>query len=174
MNRAFDVQPDAIDRWALPSLDLKYTGSGFNVVSSTSYFYRHTHDKEDSTYGTEGILSGYYGVTGLANQPYLWDGEHYHNQLTEEARLSFDPVYNFSGTVGVFYSRTRSLFLIPPTYASGLVAATATNTVVGPWPNDEIWQQNNPGTQDDASVFGELYYKFFDRFTATLGLENTG
>jgi outer membrane receptor protein involved in Fe transport len=170
LNRAFDVQPDAIDRWALPSLDLKYSGNGFSVVSSTSYFYRHTHDKEDSTYGTEGILSGYYGVTGLANQPYLWDGERYHNQLTEEARLSFDPVYNFSGTVGVFYSRTRSLFLIPPTYANGLVAATATNTVVGPWPNDEIWQQNNPGTQDDASVFGEFYYKFLERFTATLGL----
>jgi outer membrane receptor protein involved in Fe transport len=172
LNRAFDVQPDAIDRWALPSLDLKYSGNGFSVVSSTSYFYRHTHDKEDSTYGTEQILNSYYGVTTLPSQPYLWDGERYHNQLTEEARLSFDPIYNFSGTVGVFYSNTRSLFVIPPTYANGLVAATASgNNVVGvPWPNDEIWQQNNPGTQDDTSIFGEFYYKFFDQFTATLGL----
>ena len=102
MNRAVDAQPDAIDRWALPSLDLKYTGNGFSVVSSTSYFYRHTHDLEDSTYGTQQILNSYYKVTTLPNQPYLWDGERYHNQLTEEARLSFDPIYNFSGTVGVF------------------------------------------------------------------------
>lgn len=170
LNRAVNAQPDAIDRWALPSLDLKYSGSGYNVVSSTSYFYRHTHDLEDSTYGTQQILNGYYGVTSLPNQPYLWDGERYHNQFTEEARLSFDPIYNFSGTVGVFYSKTRSLFFIPPTYANGLVAATANNTVVGPWPNDEIWEQNNPGTQDDTSIFGEFYYKFFTDFTATLGL----
>jgi iron complex outermembrane recepter protein len=170
LNRAFDVQPDAIDRWALPSIDLKYTGSGFNVVSSTSYFYRHTHDMEDSTYGTEEILNSYYKVSMLPPQPYLWDGEHYHNQLTEETRLSFDPIFNLSGTVGVFYSRTRTLFVIPPIEANGLVAASANNTVVGPWPNDELWQQNNPGTQDAASIFGEAYYKFFDKFTATLGL----
>jgi outer membrane receptor protein involved in Fe transport len=172
LNRAVNAQPDAIDRWALPSLDLKYSGNGFSVVSSTSYFYRHTHDLEDSTYGTQQILNSYYGVTTLPNQPYLWDGERYHNQLTEEARLSFDPIYNFSGTVGVFYSNTRSLFFIPPTYANGLIAATASgNNVVGvPWPNDEIWQQNNPGTQEDTSIFGEFYYKFLDNFTATLGL----
>jgi outer membrane receptor protein involved in Fe transport len=40
VNRDFNVQPDALDRWALPSLDVNYKGSGFNVVSSTSYFYR--------------------------------------------------------------------------------------------------------------------------------------
>jgi outer membrane receptor protein involved in Fe transport len=172
MNRAENVQPDAIDRWALPSLDLKYSGNGYSLVSSTSYFYRHTHDLEDSTYGTQQILNSYYGVTTLPNQPYLWDGERYHNQLTEEARLSFDPIYNLSGTVGLFYSNTRSLFFIPPTYANGLVAATASgNNVVGvPWPNDEIWEQNNPGTQKDTSIFGEFYYKFLNDFTATLGL----
>ncbi len=169
LDRAFNVQTGASDVWALPSLDLTYHGSGFSLVSSTSYFYRHTHDLEDSTYGTQQILTGYYGVETLPNQPYLWDGERYHNQFTEELRLSFDPIHNLSGTVGAFYSNTRTLFEIPPTYANGLVAATANNTVVGPWPNDLIWTQSNPGTQTDSSVFGELYYKFFDKFTATLG-----
>jgi outer membrane receptor protein involved in Fe transport len=169
LNRAFDVQPDAMDRWALPSLDLSYRGDGFSVVSSSSYFYRHNHDLEDSTYGTQQILTGYYAVSGLPNQPFLWDGEHYHNQVTEELRLSFDPIHGLSGTFGAFYSNTRSKFSIPPTYASGLVAATAGNTVVGPWPNDLIWTQNNPGTQKDTSIFGELYYKFLEKFTATLG-----
>ena len=49
------------------------------------------------------------------------------------------------------------------------MAATANNTVVGPWPNDLIWTQNNPGSQEDVSVFGELYYKFLQKFTLTLG-----
>ncbi len=172
LNRAFDVQPDAMDRWALPSLDLKYQGEGFSVVSSSSYFYRHNHDLEDSTYGTQQILAGsFYGVTNLPSQPFLWDGEHYHNQLTEELRLSFDPIHNLSGTVGAFYSKTRSQFNIPPTYANGLVAATANNVGIGPgpWPNDLIWTQNNPGTETDTSLFGELYYKFLTKFTATLG-----
>jgi iron complex outermembrane recepter protein len=178
LNRAFNVQPDAIDRWALPSLDLKYSGPGFSVVSSTSYFYRHTHDLEDSTYGTEQGFYYDYGVATLPNQPLLWDGERYHNQFTEELRLSFEPIHNLSGTVGAFFSNTRSLFFIPNTYATGMPAASpGSYTCVaapavcpgGEWPNDLIWSQNNPGTQKDSSVFGELYYKFFDKFNLTLG-----
>jgi iron complex outermembrane recepter protein len=163
VNRAFNVQPDALDRWALPSLDVSYKGSGYNVVSSTSYFYRHTHDLEDSSYGTQQFFYYYnYGANAVPNQPYTWDGEHYHNQITEEARISFDPVHNLSGTAGVFLSHSNVRFFIPNTYAQGLSAATG-------WPNDLIWTQNNPATQDDRSIFGELYYKFFDRFNLTVG-----
>jgi iron complex outermembrane recepter protein len=179
LNRAFDVQPKASDSWSLPSLDIKYRGTGWDLVSSTSFFYRHTQDVEDSTYGTEQILNSAnsppghdfnYGVSGLPAQPYIWDGEHWHNQLTEEVRVAFDERQGLSGILGVFYSRTRARFWIPPTYANGLVAATVTNAVVGPWPNDEIWEQNNPGTQEDKSVFGELYYKFSGAWTLTIGL----
>ena len=173
INRAFDVQPDAMDRWVMPSLELNYHGDGYNVVSSTSYFYRHNHDLEDSTYGTQQILAGpYYGVSTppLPGQPYMWDGEHYHNQVTEELRVSFDPWHNLSGTVGAFYSNTRSLFGIPYTYASGLTNVTVGNAIAGTAANDIIWTQENPGRQQDMSLFGELYYKFLDRFTATLGL----
>jgi iron complex outermembrane recepter protein len=168
VNRAFDVQPDAMDRWALPSLDLTYKGQGWSAVSSTSYFYRHTHDLEDSSYGTQQALRDYYGVTTLPNQPFTWDGERYHNQITEEARLSWDPIYNLSGTVGVFYSHTNTKFFIPDTYAVGLPAASV-GSFVGPWPNDLIWTQNNPGTEEDKSIFGELYYKFLDKFNLTVG-----
>jgi iron complex outermembrane recepter protein len=169
LNRAFDVQPGASDVWALPSLDLKYSGQGWSYTSSSSFFYRHTRDIEESTYGTQQIFASYYKVSGLPAQPYLWDGEHFHDQITEEMRVSFDPVHNLSGTAGAFFSRTHTKFDIPPTYADGLVAATANNTVVGPWPNDEIWTNTNPALQKDTSVFGELYYKFFDKFTLTAG-----
>jgi iron complex outermembrane recepter protein len=169
LDRAFDVQPRASDVWALPSLDLKYAGQGWSFVSSTSFFYRHTQDIEDSTYGTQQVLTNYYQVSSLPNQPYLWDGEHYHDQITEEMRVAFDPVHDLSGTVGAFYSQTHTKFYIPPTFAIGLPAATVGNTVVGPWPNDEIWTQTNPGIQKDKSIFGELYYKFLEKFTLTAG-----
>lgn len=170
LDRAFDVQPKATDNWTLPSLDLQYRGPGFTVSSSTSYFHRHTEDLEDSTYGTQQIFASYYMVSGLPPQPYLWQGEHTHNQISSETRLSFDPVHSLSGTVGFFFSNTNTLFSIPPTFAPGLQAATVNNTVVGPWPNDEIWTQRNPANQKDTSVFGELYYKFLEKFTLTLGV----
>jgi iron complex outermembrane receptor protein len=170
LDRAFDVQPIATDNWTLPSLDLTYRGNGFTVTSSTSYFHRHTEDLEDSTYGTQQIFASYYQVSGLPAQPYLWQGDHTHNEISTETRVSFDPAHNLSGTVGFFFSNTNTLFSIPPTYANGLVAATVNNTVVGPWPNDEIWTQRNPANQKDTSLFGELYYKFLDKFTLTLGL----
>jgi outer membrane receptor protein involved in Fe transport len=49
------------------------------------------------------------------------------------------------------------------------VAATVNNIVGGAASNDLIWTQDNPGTQNDTSLFGELYYKFLTKFTVTLG-----
>jgi outer membrane receptor protein involved in Fe transport len=169
LDRAFDIQPSATDNWVLPSLDISYRADGFRVLSSTSYFYRHNRDIEDSTYGTQQILRGYYGVEALPNQPFLWDQEHYHNQFTEELRLTFDEFHGIRGTVGSFYARTRSTLAIPPTYAQGLHAATISNTVVGPWPNDLLWTDHNPATQEDISLFGEITWAFTKSFSATLG-----
>jgi len=169
LDRAFNVQPTASDRWTMPSLVLKFAGEGWDVVSSTSYFHRRTQDVEDSTYGTQQILSSYYQVSGLPAQPYLWDGEHYFNQVSSESRLSFQPIHHVSGTLGVFFSDARALFLIPPTYAPGLTAATVGNMGASAWPNDLLWTQSNPGTQKDYSVFGEAYVKLLPKLTLTLG-----
>ena len=181
VDRAFDVQPYATDTWTLPTLDFKYSGSGWSVVWANSYFYRHTHDVEDSSYGTQQILYGpTYQVTGLTPQPYLWVGDRNHDQVSSEARLSFDPIHNISGTFGLYYSNTHTRFTIPQTNANGLSAPGTTScsfgtpqfpcTVMSPaWPSDEIWTQTNPGTEEDKSIFGELYYKFLDKWTLTLG-----
>jgi iron complex outermembrane recepter protein len=176
LNRAFDVQPFATDTWTMPTLDFKYSGSGFSVVWANSYFYRHTRDLEDSSYGTQQVLSGaFYNVVGLPPQPYLWDGEHYLDQVASEARLSFEPIHNISGTFGLYFADTRTRFTIPPTYAQGLTSATVGGLPAesvcapAPCPPNEIWQQTNPGTQKDKSIFGELYYKFLQKWTLTLG-----
>jgi len=178
VDRAFDVQPYATDTWTLPTLDFKYSGSGWSLVWANSYFYRHTHDVEDSSYGTQQVLNGpVYNVTGLAPQPYLWVGDRNHDQVSSEARLSFDPIHNISGTFGLYYSNTHTRFTIPATYANGLSAPGTTSCSFGPpctvtspaWPNDEIWTQTNPGTEEDKSIFGEVYWKFLDKWTLTLG-----
>jgi outer membrane receptor protein involved in Fe transport len=182
LDRAFSVQPRATDSWTMPTLDLKYSGQGWSVVWANAYFYRHTQDIEDSSYGTQQILAGpTYQVTGVPAQPYLWVGDRFHDQVTSEARFSFDPIHNWSGTFGLYYSNTHSRFTIPPTYANGLSAPGTTScsfgspqfpcTVLSPaWPTDEIWQQTNPGTEEDKSIFGEAYYKFLQKWTLTLGL----
>jgi iron complex outermembrane recepter protein len=181
LDRAFNVQSYATDSWTLPSLDVKYSGSGWSVVWANSYFYRHTRDVEDSSYGTQQILVGpSYLMTGVPAQPYLWVGERNHDQVSSEARLSFDPIHNISGTFGLYYSNTHTRFTIPPTNANGLSAPGTTSCLFGTpaapctvnspaWPNNEIWTQTNPGTEEDKSIFGEVYYKFFDRWTLTLG-----
>ena len=156
------------------------------MVWANAYFYRHTQDIEDSSYGTQQILTGpTYQVTGVPAQPYLWIGDRFHDQVTSEARFSFDPIHNWSGTFGLYYSNTHSRFTIPPTYANGLSAPGTTScsfgspqfpcTVLSPaWPTNEIWQQTNPGTEEDKSIFGEAYYKFLQKWTLTLGLRGTG
>ena len=182
VDRAFDVQPYATDTWTLPTLDLKYSGSGWSFVWANSYFYRHTHDVEDSSYGTQQVLTAapcppnFYCVTGLPAQPYLWVGDRNHDQFSSEARLSFDPIHNISGTFGLFYSNTHTRFTIPDTYAQGLTNAMAYGAPAPDYcvpapcaPPDLIWTQTNPATQEDKSIFGEVYWKFLPKWTLTLG-----
>ncbi len=89
--------------------------------------------------------------------------------LRKRLRLAFDPIHGLSGTVGAFYSRTRNKAMGTPTYANGLVAATADNAVVGPWPNELLWSDTIGLIQEDYSIFGELYYKLSERWNLTLG-----
>ena len=114
-------------------------------------------------------------MSGLPVQPYLWIGDRQHDQVASEARISFDPVHNWSGTFGLFYSNTHTRFTIPPTFAGGLDSPATTACAFGgpcvspAWPNDEIWTQTNPGTEEDKSIFGEAYWKFAPQWTLTLG-----
>ncbi|TAM99166.1 MAG: TonB-dependent receptor, partial [Rhodanobacteraceae bacterium] len=73
------------------------------------------------------------------------------------------------GTLGVFYSRAEVSLGVLPEYAQGLVAATVNNTVVGPWPNDLLWTDYNPGTEESRAIFGQVDIPLAERWTLTLG-----
>ena len=124
LDRAFDAQPSATDAWTLTALELTYKGNGWTLVSSSSFFDRSAEDVEDSTYGTQQVLSSVYGASAVPAQPYMWTGRHSDRQVTSETRLSFAPEHALSGIVGIFYSDTRTAFYVPAIYANGLAMAT--------------------------------------------------
>jgi iron complex outermembrane receptor protein len=160
LDRAADIQPTVDDTWWLPSAQLDWRGDGWSLVSSTSWFFRHAHDYEDSTEGTTQI-DQLFGLS-LPAQPFAWTADRPLRQVSHETRLSWEPVWGLSGTVGVFYSLAHQGFDIPPIYGAGLAQS-------GAWPNNLLWQSSLPTTDQDVALFGELYYRFLDRFTLTLG-----
>ena len=145
-DRAFNVQPSASDAWTLAALELTYRGPGWTLVSSTSFFNRNSQDVEDSTYGTQQVLaSGVSGEPPCRPSPSSGSGNMRIARLRTKHDVSFEPVHRLSGTLGIFYSNAHTGFDVPDTYANGLVAATADNTVAGPAPSDLLWTQSNPG-----------------------------
>ena len=160
LDRAADIQPAVDDNWWLPSVQLDWRGEGWSLTSSTSWFFRHAHDYEDSTEGTTQI-NQLFGLA-LPAQPFAWTADRPLRQISHETRVSWDPVWGLSGTAGVFYSLGHQGFDIPPIYGAGL-------TQSGAWPNNLLWTSSLPTTEQDVALFGELYYRFLDRFTLTLG-----
>lgn len=150
MDRVANLQSQAEDSWTLPSLSLNYRGAGWAFSSTTSLFNRHTRDLEDSTEGTLQI------TPGMPVQPSAWISTYDSRQVANETRVTFDPVGKLSGTVGVFYSQHQTDYAIPPVYAQGVTPPL-------------LWQESESNTQGNVALFGELYYKFLDRWTLTLG-----
>ena len=152
MDRQANLQSQANDSWTLPSLLMTYRGRGWTLSSSTGLFDRHTYDLEDSTEGTLQIYGG-----AVLPQPTAWPALFTSRQFSHETRIAFDPVDKLSGTVGVYYSQHKTDYLIPPVYDALSV------------PPLLLWTQSDANTQQDFSLFGELYYPLGDRWTLTVG-----
>lgn len=150
MERRANIQSDMRDSWVLPSLSLVYRGNGWTLNSVTSEFDRNTRDLEDSTEGTLQI------TTGMPAQASQWISEFKSRQISHETRVSFDPDEKLSGTVGVYFSENKMDYAILPNYAQGVTPPL-------------LWQETEFNTQRNAALFGELYYKFLNRWTLTLG-----
>lgn len=160
-NRTFDLREGSEDNWYLPSLQLNYQGTGFSVVSATTYFSRHTSETENGTEGTYQAASAFFGFDATP-QPDLWGLESTNNRFTQETRVSFDKVHGFSGTFGLYYSRTQSTAAFPPNYLPGIAAA-------GLFPTDLDWFAVGHSITSDKAIFGELYVDLPFSNTLTLG-----
>ena len=132
LNRAFDVQSHASDSWTMPTLDLKYSGTGWSLVWANSFFYRHTQDVEDSSYGTQQVLATpflllLHGTAGCSRTC----GTASIITIRCRARRAClsTPFTTSAAQFGLYYANTHTRFTIPPTYANGLTAPATSATV---------------------------------------------
>jgi outer membrane receptor protein involved in Fe transport len=126
MNRTNDIPEQARDGYYLPSMLLKFKGSGYSVTESLSYFDRYASQLEDGSEGSRDSLVAdwagaasvanpnaypYAGITGMfaQNTPWAWVEDVSGRRTTSETRLSFDKTsFGLSGVTGVYLSRSYS------------------------------------------------------------------
>jgi outer membrane receptor protein involved in Fe transport len=164
VDRARDVQEYSRDRWGIGSFVLNYTGVGFSIVSSTSYFARKLNEREDDTEGTNLFILQVTGVD-LGN-PISYQDTHYtENLFTHEDRISFDQgtiLPHLSGVAGVFYQHGYNSSIGPVIPIPALGDA-------GFYP-DNLGSFAGINHTNDEAVFGEIYYEIVPKLTLTLGL----
>jgi outer membrane receptor protein involved in Fe transport len=143
---------------------LNYTGTGFSVVSSTSYFSRRVEEQEDVTEGTNQFMRDEIGVD-LDNAPFTGHNIINDRRFTHETRLSFDEgafIPRLSGIVGVFHQEDDQTFNQPAVFVPELADAD----IDPPYLSDFRFPQH----EDNTAIFGELYYEIVPKLTLTLGL----
>jgi iron complex outermembrane recepter protein len=164
------VQPSASDHWQIAAADFDVRRSLWSWHTTLGYTHRSASDKEDATYGTQQILSGYYGLEGLPAQPFLWVGDRSLSQWTLESRVALQPVAAWSAVFGVYSTQADSRYETPPTYATGLQSASQQPNAVGAWPNDLLWSITVPATQRDLSAFAEVDFHVTPKWMISAGL----
>lgn len=165
-DRARDVPEYSHDHWGIGSFVLNYAGSGYSVVSSTSYFQREIKEREDDTEGTDLFLTQATGLD-LGNPIGYQDTDNTDMRFTEEDRISFDDgtiLPHLSGIAGVFYQSDYSRTIIPVIPIPALGAA-------GFFP-DNLSADTAINHSHDTALFGELYYEILPKLTLTAGLRH--
>jgi len=163
-DRDANIQEYSHDRWGLGALSLNYEGTGYSVVSSTSYFARRIHELEDDTEGGDLWLLQNLG-SDFGDPPITSYSTNAERRFTHEDRISFNEgalVPHLSGIVGVYYQHGFSDSQTPVNHVPALAAAGL--------PQDWLGAGSAVTRVDDTALFGELYYELFHDFTITLGV----
>jgi iron complex outermembrane recepter protein len=165
MNRVANIQEGSSDHWALPSLSINYTGPGFSIVSSTSYFDRDILNTEDASEGTAWAFTNFGLGAVPPHTPFPWNESLPQRSETNETRLSFDPWHGLSGIVGFYISQQFSNEIdngndnsaISPALTSfpGYCPTAAPCPTYG---SNLVWYSVYPLNKLDEAGFGELYY----------------
>lgn len=166
VDRDRDVQEYSKDRWSIGSVALNYSGVGFSVVSSTSFFARRIEEKEDDTEGDNLFLETDVGVD-LGDPALFTVSDARQKRFTQEIRLAFDEgtlLPRVSGIVGAFYQHTSGNAVAPGIHVqemedAGLEPAYLSNSSLH-------------SSEDNAALFGEVYYEILPKLTATVGLRH--
>lgn len=164
LDRDVDLQEYSNDDWGLGALVLRYTASGFNIVSSTSYFDRKIVQLDDNTEGTQFFFQSVFDVD-FSGVPFYVVIDSREKAWTHETRLSFDQgtlIPGLSGIVGLFHKHKRNINTNPGVEVPELADAG----FLPPYLADVKVRESEKNT----AIFGELYYEPAPRLTFTLGL----
>lgn len=161
MNRAVNLQEFAHEHWLLPMLQLDYEGTGWSLVSGTSYVRRDTFQSEDGTEGTADASELYFDYTP---QPVseLWMEDLNTRRFSEEMRLAVTGHRYVNGVLGVYFSQLQSGSVIGPYEMPGLASS-------GLFPTDLGWYSLINNYLADRAEFGQLYISPVKSLTVTLG-----
>jgi iron complex outermembrane recepter protein len=164
VDRDRDVQEYSKDRWGLASLVLNYSGDGFGIVSSTSYFSRKIKELEDDTEGTNQFLEEFFDID-LGDPAFATFSVQKEHRFTQESRISFDDgtiLPGLSGIAGIFYQRTDRDTRVPGQFSQEMADAGITPPYLG----DSVMITR----ETNLAAFGELYYEIVPKLTVTVGL----
>ena len=178
----YNYQSYLDDRWYMPSLNLNYSGHGWSLISSTSYFSRFTVATEPTAEGESQIEYLFFSPSSayfsLPPQDHVWDDYSRHKQLAEEVRFNFDPIklgfLQISGLVGYYWARIWTTDFLQEFSVNQAGMQNYANTyglaASGQWPNDLDWLNLNWWNYNtDSSWFGALNFKLFDALTLSIG-----
>jgi iron complex outermembrane recepter protein len=162
LNRTTNTQESAYNHFWLASIDANYRGQGFTVTSSTSYYHNHNEETEDGTEGTDEFFNNFFGAVLSPSSAVTQVAYTYTTQFAEEARISASIFDRLSLIAGVYLARGWIDDGYPNTPVAGLEQT-------GLYPNNQLVIYDQRLRNDSAAAFGELYYKFLQDFTLTLG-----
>ena len=163
--------PSPIDNhFVLPSLDLRYDGSSFDVISTTSYFDHGSHLYQDYTHFISSVLFG---------TPYLFlpgeveSADHFDIQRnwTQEVRLQSHGGERLNWVVGGFYGhnlQTSSQVNNDPDLNALLARFGAPPLPL--LPGNHALNQFLSDTDKQEALFGQADFEIFSGFKATAGL----
>jgi len=103
------LQPKQTDRFTLPMINVKYQGTGFDVISTTSYLDRAVDRTVDYTVFIGEILASnpYAYGPGQSSVAYINDRQY---AFTQEVRIQSNTQGRVEWLAGAFYQQSHQLF----------------------------------------------------------------
>ena len=145
-----------LSRLNLTNVVLKYDFGWASLLSSTSWLNHDTLEAED--------ISKDFGIPAAQTR------EHLRESFVQEVRITSQWNGPLQLISGVYYEdlKQRILSDVPWTGDPDMITETPFGDFLGTDPND-LYHQNDLFSIEQTALFGELSYRFNDRFSALLG-----
>ena len=160
------AQPDR-DQFYLPALKIEYHGTGFDVISNSSYYIRNNTFDPDYSTVVPGAFAGQAYLSALPNYRATANLENRYRSFVQELRVqSSDPKARLHWVAGAYYSHLSQYAgeqiidpdfgdIIEYAYGNTLQNVTGQSLIDGKY----SYLQNFHTVDQEFAVFGDLNYE---------------